>query len=247
MHSSRRPHLFLAGLAVLLLAGALTPAAALPAPSKTAPDQTLAEREADLATVTGVLEQEEVMAVLAAQGFTREEANLRLAQLAPEEPERRQPGRAAPGRRAGALLDLDPRRGPRHRGDRRGRLRGGSMHSVRLRHLILAGLASCCSPPLSGAGGPALPAPSKTAPDQTLAERESDLATLASALDQEEVARPSPRRASPARRSTCGWRSSPPRSCRRSPPRSSSSRPPGMAVVDLARRGGRHRDRDRLD
>ncbi len=85
MHSSRRPHLFLAGLAVLLLAGALTPAAALPAPSKTAPDQTLAEREADLATVTGVLEQEEVMAVLAAQGFTREEANLRLAQLAPEE------------------------------------------------------------------------------------------------------------------------------------------------------------------
>ncbi|HEX9671371.1 MAG TPA: PA2779 family protein [Thermoanaerobaculia bacterium] len=85
MHSSRLPHLFLAGLAVLLLAGALTPAAALPAPSKTAPDQTLAERDADLATVTGVLEQEEVMAVLAAQGFTREEANLRLAQLAPEE------------------------------------------------------------------------------------------------------------------------------------------------------------------
>ena len=85
MHSSRLPHLFLAGLAVLLLAGALTPAAALPAPSKTAPDQTLAERDADLATVTGVLEQEEVMAFLAAQGFTREEANLRLAQLAPEE------------------------------------------------------------------------------------------------------------------------------------------------------------------
>ncbi|HEX5759159.1 MAG TPA: PA2779 family protein [Thermoanaerobaculia bacterium] len=85
MHTVRVRHLLLAGFAVLLLAGALTPAQALPAPSKTAPDQTLADREADLATVTGVLEQEEVMAVLAAQGFTREEANLRLAQLAPEE------------------------------------------------------------------------------------------------------------------------------------------------------------------
>jgi len=85
MHSSRLPHLFLAGLAILLLAGALTPAAALPAPSKTAPDQTLAERESDLAALASVLDQKEVTAALAAHGFTREEANLRLAQLAPEE------------------------------------------------------------------------------------------------------------------------------------------------------------------
>ena len=85
MHSSRLPHLFLAGLAILLLAGALTPAAALPAPSKTAPDQTLAERESDLAALSSVLDQKEVTAALAAHGFTREEANLRLAQLAPEE------------------------------------------------------------------------------------------------------------------------------------------------------------------
>ncbi|HEX9671370.1 MAG TPA: PA2779 family protein [Thermoanaerobaculia bacterium] len=85
MHSARPPHLFLAGLAILLLAGALTPAAALPAPSKTAPDQTLAERESDLAALASVLDQKEVTAALAAHGFTREEANLRLAQLAPEE------------------------------------------------------------------------------------------------------------------------------------------------------------------
>jgi|SRR5687768_7269316 hypothetical protein len=85
MHSSRLRPLILAGLALLLLAGALTPAAALPAPSKTAPDQTLAERDADLASLATVLDQEEVAAALAAQGFTREEANLRLAQLAPEE------------------------------------------------------------------------------------------------------------------------------------------------------------------
>jgi hypothetical protein len=85
MHSARLPRLVLAGLALLLLAGALTPAAALPAPSKTAPDQTLAERESDLASLAAVLDQEEVAAALAAQGFTREEVNLRLAQLAPEE------------------------------------------------------------------------------------------------------------------------------------------------------------------
>ena len=85
MHNARLPHLFLAGLALLLLAGALTPAAALPAPSKTAPDQTLAERESDLATLSSALDQEEVTAALAAQGFSREEVNLRLAQLAPEE------------------------------------------------------------------------------------------------------------------------------------------------------------------
>lgn len=85
MHSARLPRLVLAGLALLLLAGVLTPAAALPAPSKTAPDQTLAERESDLATLSSVLDQEEVTAALAAQGFSREEVNLRLAQLAPEE------------------------------------------------------------------------------------------------------------------------------------------------------------------
>ena len=85
MHNARLPHLVLAGLALLLLAGALTPAAALPAPSKTAPDQTLAERESDLATLSSALDQEEVTAALAAQGFSREEVNLRLAQLAPEE------------------------------------------------------------------------------------------------------------------------------------------------------------------
>ncbi len=86
MHSSRLRHPILAGLAMLLFAAALAPAAqALPAPSKTAPDQTLAERESDLATIASVLDQEEVVAALAAHGFTREEANLRLAQLAPEE------------------------------------------------------------------------------------------------------------------------------------------------------------------
>ena len=86
MHSSRLRHLVLAGLAMLLFAAALAPAVhALPVPSKTAPEQTLSERESDLATVTSALDQPEVMAALTANGLTREEANLRLAQLSPQE------------------------------------------------------------------------------------------------------------------------------------------------------------------
>ncbi len=82
MHPSRLRRLIFTGLAILLFAGT---AFALPVPSKTAPDQTLAEREQDLAAVASVLDQAEVMAVLSSHGFTREEANLRLAQLSPQE------------------------------------------------------------------------------------------------------------------------------------------------------------------
>jgi hypothetical protein len=86
MQSARLRSLILAGLALLLLAGTVAPQAqAMPTPSKTAPQQTLAERQHDLAVVQSVLDQEEVMSVLAANGFTREEANLRLAQLSPQE------------------------------------------------------------------------------------------------------------------------------------------------------------------
>jgi hypothetical protein len=85
MHTSLR-RLILAGLGFLALAVAFAPAAqALPAPSKTAADQALAERQADLAVLDAVLDQEEAVEALAAHGFTREEVNERLAQLAPEE------------------------------------------------------------------------------------------------------------------------------------------------------------------
>lgn len=73
-------------LAVLLLGGAVAPSAsALPIPSKTAPDQTLAQRDADLAGVRAVLDQPEVAGVLASHGLSADEVNLRLAQLSPEE------------------------------------------------------------------------------------------------------------------------------------------------------------------
>ena len=82
--ASIRPVALVALIAVLL-AGVVAPAQALPTPSKTAPDQTLAERAADLAALDAVLAQDQVQEVLAAQGLTRDEVNLKLAQLSPEE------------------------------------------------------------------------------------------------------------------------------------------------------------------
>ncbi|HWN41094.1 MAG TPA: PA2779 family protein [Thermoanaerobaculia bacterium] len=85
MHTSLR-RFVLAGLGFLALVVAFAPPAqALPAPSKTDAGQALLEREADLATLDALLDNEEVSEALAAQGFTREEVNSRLAQLAPEE------------------------------------------------------------------------------------------------------------------------------------------------------------------
>lgn len=83
--ASIRPVALVALIAVLLAGVLAPPAQALPTPSKTAPDQTLAEREADLAVLDAVLGQEQVQEVLAAQGLTRDEVNLKLAQLSPEE------------------------------------------------------------------------------------------------------------------------------------------------------------------
>ena len=83
--ASIRPVALVALIAVLLAGVLAPPAQALPTPSKTAADQTLAERAADLAALDAVLGQEQVQEVLAAQGLTRDEVNLKLAQLSPEE------------------------------------------------------------------------------------------------------------------------------------------------------------------
>lgn len=77
--------LTLVSVLLAIAAGAAVPAAALPVPSKTADDQTLASREAQLALLENVLARDEVSAALAAQGFTTEQVELRLAQLSPEE------------------------------------------------------------------------------------------------------------------------------------------------------------------
>jgi hypothetical protein len=86
MHTSLHRLVSIGLVVVLALVTAFTPPAqALPTPSKTAADQTLTERAKDLAALDAVLDQKEVMAVLASHGFTRDEVNQRLAQLSPEE------------------------------------------------------------------------------------------------------------------------------------------------------------------
>lgn len=54
-------------------------------PSKTTDNQSLAERQADLANIETVMARPEVAEVIAQQGFTIDEVNQRLAQLSPEE------------------------------------------------------------------------------------------------------------------------------------------------------------------
>lgn len=85
MHTSLR-RLVIAALGFLALFAAFAPPAqALPAPSKTDAGQALSDREADLAALDALLDNEEVAEALAAQGFTREQVNERLAQLDADE------------------------------------------------------------------------------------------------------------------------------------------------------------------
>lgn len=65
-------------LMVILIA---LPALAGPIPSKTAPNQSLDSRAADLAVVRDVTANEQVARVLADHGFTQEEVDRKLAQL----------------------------------------------------------------------------------------------------------------------------------------------------------------------
>src|ERR1700737_1062947 len=57
------------------------PSFAAPTPSKTAANQSLATRDADLALVRDVAANQQVAKVLAARGFTQEQVDQRLAQL----------------------------------------------------------------------------------------------------------------------------------------------------------------------
>ena len=61
------------------------PTFASPVPSKTAANQSLATRDADLALVRDVASNEQVAKVLAARGFTQEQVNQKIAQLSPQD------------------------------------------------------------------------------------------------------------------------------------------------------------------
>ena len=72
-------------LVVLLVTLAAIPAFAGPVPSKTAANQSLDSREADLTIIRDVAANEQVGAVLTANGFTSDEVNQRLAAMSPQD------------------------------------------------------------------------------------------------------------------------------------------------------------------
>jgi hypothetical protein len=61
------------------------PSFAAPVPSKTAANQSLESRDADLALVRDVVANDQVAKALAAHGFTQQEVNQRLAQLSQQD------------------------------------------------------------------------------------------------------------------------------------------------------------------
>jgi len=71
--------------AVVIMLVVAVPSFASPAPSKTAQNQSIAARTADLALVRDVVANERVASVLAAHGFTQEQVNARLAQMSPQD------------------------------------------------------------------------------------------------------------------------------------------------------------------
>ena len=77
-----KPLVFILAVVVLLIA---LPSFAGPVPSKTAPEQSLEARQADLATVQQVLEIDGVAKALEAQGFTTAEVENRIAALSSED------------------------------------------------------------------------------------------------------------------------------------------------------------------
>jgi TolA-binding protein len=66
---------------VLMCAFVAVPSFGAPVPSKTAANQSLESRDADLALVRDVVANDQVAKVLAAHGFTQQEVDQRLAQL----------------------------------------------------------------------------------------------------------------------------------------------------------------------
>ena len=70
---------------IVVTAFAAVPAFAGPVPSKTAANQSLDQRAADVAIVRDVLSHDEVAKALEARGFTRDQVDQKLAQLSPQD------------------------------------------------------------------------------------------------------------------------------------------------------------------
>ncbi len=61
------------------------PSFAAPVPSKTAANQSLDSRQADLAVVRDLTSNEQVAQALAARGFTPDQVNAKISQLSPQD------------------------------------------------------------------------------------------------------------------------------------------------------------------
>ena len=72
-------------LVALCLVAVALPSFAVTTPSKTATNQSLDARAADLALVRDVAADKEIAAVLGSQGFSQERVNQKLAQLSPQD------------------------------------------------------------------------------------------------------------------------------------------------------------------
>jgi TolA-binding protein len=70
---------------LFVFAFAAIPALAGPMPSKTAANQSIDSRDADIALIRDVAANAQVSQALAARGFTQEEVNQRLAQLSSQD------------------------------------------------------------------------------------------------------------------------------------------------------------------
>ena len=70
---------------ILVAAMAAVPVFAGPVPSKTAANQSLDQRAADIAVVRDVMSHDEVARALEARGFTRDQVDQKLAQLSPQD------------------------------------------------------------------------------------------------------------------------------------------------------------------
>jgi TolA-binding protein len=70
---------------ILLIAVAAMPAFAGVVPSKTAANQSVAQRDADLAVVRDVVAHDEVAAVLAQHGLSQQQVNEKVAQLSQQD------------------------------------------------------------------------------------------------------------------------------------------------------------------
>ncbi|HEV8657527.1 MAG TPA: PA2779 family protein [Thermoanaerobaculia bacterium] len=78
----RKSILVVITLLVVLIA---IPTFAGPTPSKTAANQSIDARAADLAVVRSVVENEQVAAALASHGFTQEQVNQKLARMSQQD------------------------------------------------------------------------------------------------------------------------------------------------------------------